>query len=206
MPFPGFFTQVPAITLHDPLAGFLGAVTDGVVTYTYTDAVKLAGHSCPTVAGAWLMLRSGLRRLYGEEVPERGGIEVHLRHARETGATGVTALIATLVTGAAPETGFAGIGAGHRFSRRGLLHFGAPIDGTIGLRRRDDGRSTVVDINAAVVPPAPEMLELFPRVVSGQGTAEEGARFATLWQARVETMLIRHADDPELVPVREWVA
>ena len=43
--------------MRDPLARFLGAAEDGVIEYTYADTVKLAGHSCPTVASAYLMTR-----------------------------------------------------------------------------------------------------------------------------------------------------
>lgn len=52
MQYPAFFDEVEPIVLYDPLAEFLGAATAGRVEYTYLDAVKLAGHSCPTVAGA----------------------------------------------------------------------------------------------------------------------------------------------------------
>ena len=45
MNFPGFFDDVPHIAVHDPLAQFLGASEDGVIEYSYTDVVKLAGHS-----------------------------------------------------------------------------------------------------------------------------------------------------------------
>jgi hypothetical protein len=54
MAFPAFFDQAPVLRLHDPLAQLLGAATDGVIEYRYADAVRVAGHSCPTVAGAWL--------------------------------------------------------------------------------------------------------------------------------------------------------
>ena len=53
MQYPAFFDAVPHLRLRDPLAEFLGAIEDGVVEYTYVDAVKLAGHSCPTVASAY---------------------------------------------------------------------------------------------------------------------------------------------------------
>ena len=57
--FPAFFEQVPGITLYDPLADLLGAAQGGLVHYGYADAVRLAGHSCPTVASAyWLGLRA----------------------------------------------------------------------------------------------------------------------------------------------------
>ena len=73
MEFPGFFVEAPTISLRDPLAQFLGVSKSGMITYAYADAVKLAGHSCPTVAGAYLMVRRGLQYLYGNEIPEGGG-------------------------------------------------------------------------------------------------------------------------------------
>ncbi|TAM99336.1 MAG: hypothetical protein EPN45_16145 [Rhizobiaceae bacterium] len=202
--FPAFFDKVPTISLHEPLAAFLGVSDDGTMTYCYADAVKLAGHSCPTVAGAYLMIRKGLAFLYADQLPERGGIEVHMRDNREQGTTGVVAAIATLLTGAAPETGFGGIGATHRFARRDLLQFAAPIDGMLALRRHDTGRGVVLDMDSAAVPPARDMMTLLPKAVTGQANESEQARFGALWQERVERMLVEHADDPALVHVQEW--
>lgn len=204
MSFPDFFNDVPVISLREPLAVFLGASTNGEITYNYVDAVKLAGHSCPTVAAAYLMVREGLRYLYGDDLPERGGIEVHMRDGRETGTTGVTAAVATLLTGAASETGFSGIGEKQRFGRRNLLQFDADIDGVLALRRRDTGRGVVLDFNAAHVPPDPEMRTLFPNAVAGRADESEQKRFAMLWQDRVARILLNHADDPELVSARAW--
>jgi hypothetical protein len=204
MDFPDFFDDAPAVSLREPLAAFLGASKSGIIIYRYVDAVKLAGHSCPTVAGAYLMVRKGLADLYGDELPERGGIEVHMRDGREQGTTGVVAAVATLLTGAAPETGFAGIGADHRFSRRSLLRFDAPIDGLLALRRCDTGRGVVLDLNAARVPANPEMAVLFSKSVAGKANESEQARFGMLWQDRVARMLRDHADDPDLVHVRAW--
>lgn len=206
MDFPDFFAAAPTITLRDPLAAFLGAVRRGTMTYGYADAVKLAGHSCPTVAGAYLMVRRGLASLYGNELPERGGVEVHLRDGREQGTTGVVAAVAMLLTGAAPETGFGGIGADGRFARRGLLQFDAPIDGLMAFRRRDTSRGVVLDLDTAGVPSEPAMRPLFLKAVAGQANEDEQSRFAALWQRRVERMLLEHADDPDLVHVREWQA
>lgn len=204
MDYPDFFSKAPTITLRDPLAAFLGVSKSGVMTYAYADAVKLAGHSCATVAGAYLMVRNGLSRLYGGEMPERGGVEVYMRDSRDRGTTGVIAAVATLLTGAAPETGFGGIGAHRRFTRRDLLHFDAPINGLLALKRCDNGRGVVLDLETAVVPAAAEMQILLPRVMAEQADEDEQARFAALWQARVEQMLVKHADDPDLVQIREW--
>jgi len=204
MDFPDFFDRVPAVVLREPLAAFLGASASGVITYRYADAVRLAGHSCPTVAGAYLMVRKGLASLYGDDLPERGAIEVHMRDARDEGTTGVVAAIATLLTGAAAETGFGGIGAKRRFARRDLLRFDAPVDGLLALRRCDTGRGVVLDLDMALVPAAAAMRALFPKVAAGSADAEEEAMFAALWQERVARMLLNHADDPALVHVRPW--
>ena len=60
----------------------------------YDDAVRLCGHSCPTVAGAWLMTAAALRALY-PEVPVRGAIEVTVGGARDDGAQTWSAGIVT---------------------------------------------------------------------------------------------------------------
>lgn len=78
MPFPAFFADAPAVTLMDPPARFLGAPADGLITYRYEDAVRFAGHSCPTVAGAWLMTIRALRALWPDGMPERGAVRVLL--------------------------------------------------------------------------------------------------------------------------------
>ena len=121
MAFPSFFSEVPPIIVHDRLAEFLGASDGGVIEYRYADAVKLAGHSCPTVAGTYLMTSRALAALYPDELPERGEIQVDFRDAQEEGTTGVMAAIVGMITGAAGVGGFKGI-AGH-FSRRNLLDF-----------------------------------------------------------------------------------
>ena len=66
--FPEFFAAAPAILVADPLAAFLGSARDGLVEYRYEDAVRLAGHSCPTVASTFLMVRAALRALYATPV------------------------------------------------------------------------------------------------------------------------------------------
>jgi hypothetical protein len=167
-----------------------------MITYCCADAVKLAGHSCPTVAGAYLMVRRGLRHLYGDDVPQRVALEAYLGGARDRGTTGVVAAIVTLLTGAAPETGFGGIGVHGWFARRDLLHFDATFDGIMALRRTDIMQGVVLGLDATVVPFAREMQTVLPKVMAGQADADKQARFAVLWQARVErkpAVLSRHS-------------
>jgi hypothetical protein len=73
---PPFYGEVRSLTVHDPLAEFLGAAENGRIEYHYIDAVKLAGHSSPTVAAAYWMTLKALASLYPDSLPERGGIRV----------------------------------------------------------------------------------------------------------------------------------
>ena len=201
MAIPAFFDDVPAIELRDALAETLGAVADGVIEYRYLDAVKLAGHSCPTVAGAWLMTRAALARLYPGQMPQRGELRVELRDAQDSGVTGVIASVVGLVTGAAGPGGFHGLGGHH--VRRGLLEFGRTMHGQIRVTRLDSGRSVEVSHHPEVVA-RPAGLGPLLQAAMAPG-ADPGARqaFAAVWQQWVRTLLIEHADDPLLIVVQE---
>lgn len=200
MKFPDFYRQIAPITLYDPLAELLGSPSDGVIRYEFADAVKLAGHACPTVAGAWLATARGLRALYGDEMPMRGNVAVALHEGLEDGVAGVIASIATLLTGAAGPGGFKGLGG--RFGRRQLLSFGA--DGVAGIRltRRDTGRSADCIVQLQRVGGDPRMGELLPAVIQGLATPEQAKLFAELWQDRLRRILVDHGDASELVEIR----
>ncbi|HET6726145.1 MAG TPA: hypothetical protein VFH85_09090 [Gammaproteobacteria bacterium] len=197
---PYFFTFAPTILVHDPLAGFLGAAEDGLIEYQYVDAVTLAGHSCPTVAAAFLMTRAALRALYKGEVPERGAVRVEWRDDRAAGVTGVMANVASLITGAADNAGFKGIGG--RFERCGLLAFNVPMDGEVRFTRLATGDEVEVSACLDPVPMEPRVRALLPRCLGGEATADEQAEFRLLWQTRVRTLLLQHADDPQVIVVR----
>jgi hypothetical protein len=197
MGFPDFFDAVPGIVLRDPLAEFLGAAEGGLIEYRYADAVRLAGHSCPTVAGAYLLTCRALRALHGEAVPERGGLRVDFRDARANGVTGVIAGVVGLLTGAAGDGGFKGLAG--RFSRRDLLAFEAEVPGEIRFTRLDSGAAVTATLQLGHVPADPRMGGLLQRILAGEGDAPMLQEFATLWQERVRRILIEHFDDPRLV-------
>jgi hypothetical protein len=199
MTHPAFFENVPSIVMHDSLSQLLGASDDGLLTYRYLDAVRLAGHSCPTVAGAYLMTRRALQVLYPDAIPERGQIKVSFSSPQEEGVTGVIASVTGLITGAAGIGGFKGIGG--QFSRKNLLHFDADIRGEARFERADTGAAVQLGMDMQVVPPKPPMMGLLQAILSGRATAEDRKEFADLWQARVERILIDHADDPELIQI-----
>ncbi|MBF0270018.1 MAG: hypothetical protein HQL44_15650 [Alphaproteobacteria bacterium] len=197
MSFPDFFDLAPQITMYDPLSEFLGASEGGLITYGYADAVKLAGHSCPTVAGTWLMLARGLERLYPNSPPERGMIRVAFPSPANSGVTGVMAAVATLLTGATQDSGFKGLGG--RFDRRGLLDFSQSFDGVMAMERCDDRARVILTLDTSVLPADPDMGRLMGLCLSGQGNKEDQKRFADIWQNRVRHMLTQLANDTRLV-------
>jgi hypothetical protein len=200
MQFPDFFAAAPVIRLHDPLAAFLGAAEGGIVDYRYEDAVRLAGHSCPTVASAFLMTRAALAALYGSELPRRGEIRVDLAEAQDAGVAGVIASIATLVTGATADSGFRGLGG--RFNRCNKLYFNQPLkQGSLRFTRLDDGATVEVSADLSSVGGDPRMGELMTLCLSGQATTTQLHDFQALWQERVRRLLLEHADDPQVIPI-----
>jgi hypothetical protein len=201
MQFPDFFEAAPRISVRDALARFLGAAADGIIEYRYADAVKLAGHSCPTVASAYLMTRAALAALYRDALPERGGIRVELREDRLEGVAGVVANVASLITGATRDSGFKGIGG--RFDRRNLLFFGADIPGEMRFTRTDTGAGVDAGTRLDRIPADPRIPRLMPRCLAGTATPAEATLFQSLWQDRVRTLLVERADDADLIVIQQ---
>ncbi|OOG44278.1 hypothetical protein B0E52_07745 [Rhodanobacter sp. C06] len=197
---PAFFDEAPRILVRDPLADLLGAAAGGLLEYHYLDAVRVAGHSCPTVAGAWLMARAALRALYPHESAERGGITVQMPAPEDEGVTGVISQVLTLVTGAAAGNGFHGISG--RFVRQGLLGFADAPDGeAVRFTRRDNGKSVMVALDLSSVPPSPKARALMGAAMQPDATAVQRAAFGAAWQDRVRRLLLEHADDPAVLRV-----
>lgn len=196
---PAFFDDVPTITLADPLAETLGAAEGGIIEYDYLDAVKLAGHSCPTVAGAWLMTRKALAQLYPDRLPRRGEIRVELQQALDDGVAGVIGAVAGLVTGACNEGGFKGLAGRH--GRKGLLRYGVPMRGEIRFTRLDNGATIELTHKMTSVPRPEAVTHWMPRALGPQGDATALAAFGAAWQDWVRTILLEHADDPAVVIV-----
>jgi hypothetical protein len=185
---PEFFDAIAPITMYDPLSETLGATSDGILTYRYFDMVKLAGHSCPTVAGAWMMTVLGLRALYGDETPVRGNIKIELSGAADEGVEGVIANCIGLVTGAAGETGFKGLAG--KFARNDRLFFGVQMPCGVRFSRLDDtAKSACLRYDPSSIPPHPDMRPLMQKLLQSSATPEERKRFAALWQERVERIL-----------------
>lgn len=192
-----FFNSVPVITMYDPLAEVLGAASEGILVYTYADAVKLAGHSCPTIAGVYLMMRKGLSLLYPDTLPLRGGIRVSMQGHAGDGVVGVMANVASLITGSTEISGFHGLGG--KYDRRGLLTYGADIRGEMALERIDTGTCIHLSYNPKIVVGDPMLQEWLGMILSDKANLEIEKSFRNGWQERVKSILIDYAEHPALV-------
>ena len=200
MHLPAFYSHAPRVLVRDPLAELLGAADGGLIEYGYADAVRLAGHSCPTVAGAYLMARAGLRALYPDALPERGGVVVTMAAAEVEGTTGVIAQVFTLLTGAAANNGFHGIAGQH--ARHNLLRYGGGDRSCIAnFRRADNGDCVYLSMDLSNIPPAPQLRELMVRALAADASSEERVAFGSVWQERVRQLLLEHADNPNVIRV-----
>ena len=188
MRYPNFYTQVNPIQLYDPLSEFLGAFEEGKLEISYLDCVKLAGHSCPTVAGAYLMASKGLDSLYGESLPSRGFIKVEMHASEAEGVTGVIANVISFIVGASGVGGFKGIQG--KFSRDNLVAYNRPMQGEVKLTRLDTNESVTLSYNPSIITPDAMMQPLMGKTLQGMATQEEKETFGKLWQKRVEKILL----------------
>ena len=200
MSHPAFFDALPPLAVHDPLAGFLGASDDGRIEYRYLDVVKLAGHSCPTVAAAYGLTCRALAALYPDSLPERGAIRVEFRDRQDAGVTGVVAAVVSMLTGAAGDGGFKGLAG--RFARRGRLSFGADLPLAMRFTRLDDGRRVDAQACPERVPAPPALSGLLADCLDGSASDETRALFGQLWQDRVRRLLVEHGADDAVFVVR----
>ena len=199
MNHPDFFDAVPMIRLYDPLSEFLGATEHGIFQYGYFDAVRLAGHSCPTVASAYWATYKALSALYPDATPVRGDIRVEFRSNSESGVTGVIANVVSMLTGAMSNSGFKGIGG--RFDRRERLFFAVAMQGEIRYTRLDTNQTVEIEFNLQHVPAAPHLHELMKKCLSNTASQVEAAEFRKLWQERVRCILLDHGNDPAVFSV-----
>lgn len=184
MNYPEFFNKIEKIKLKDDLSNFLGATEDGIIEFSYIDVVKTAGHSCPTVLGAYLMTCEGLKALYKDEIPKRGEIIIEYSESIEDGVAGVIANVMTNITGATTNSGFKGIMG--LFSRNHLMSFNKEISSNVKFTRRDTNDSVEVVYDPSSIPAEAAMRELMQKSLSKVASKEEEKEFGRLWQKRVE--------------------
>lgn len=198
--FPDFYEQAPVVHTYDAFAATLGAADNGLLDYHYVDAVRLAGHSCPTVAGAFLIGRAALAALYPDGPAERGNIAIHMPAPQDEGVTGVMAQVLTLLTGAAADNGFQGMRG--RFKRQGLLSFARHREGdAIIFKRLDNNARVAVTLDVSLIPADPAQGERLMAILQDCADASQQAAFADAWQDRVRRLLLEFSDDPRVIRV-----
>lgn len=186
-----FYNNVESIVLKDKLGEFLGVDED--FEYTFKDVVKLSGHSCPTVAGAYLMTLYSLKKLYPLGLPIRGEIKVELRDSKSAGTTGVLANVASFITGAKEEDGFKGLQG--QYFRNNLLKYEAPIKGEMRFTRLDSSKSVEVMYDLSNVVLSGFDGSLMQKGLQKTATKDELETFGRAWQQRVKEILLKHKDD-----------
>lgn len=185
MTYPQFFEKIPTIKLQDELASFLGAFDSGIIEFSYLDIVKSAGHSCPTVLGAYLMTLEGLKALYKDEIPKRGEIIVEFKESQTTGVAGVIGNVITNITGATTTNGFKGIAG--KYDRNYLMKFDKDTSGaSVRFVRADTQKKVDVTYDPNSIFPDRNMSVLMQKSIQGTATNEERIEFGRLWQKRVE--------------------
>lgn len=203
--------KVKPIRLREPLAQTLGALNGNgnVVDYSFIDVVKMAGHACPTVSGAYLCCQLALEKLYKDTIPVRGEISVTVYGEADESVYGVMAQVFSFITGAAQTTGFKGLG--HRFKRKDLLKFSPekiePEAMCFEFRRLDTDKAVLVKFYPQQIPfseeKAKRLSQLLQPVIWEAATEQEIKQFQELWMAKVENMLLERKGINEWLKVAE---
>jgi formylmethanofuran dehydrogenase subunit E len=206
--FRAFLRDVEPIRFKEPFAQTLGVFKekDAILEYTFMDVVKMAGHACPTTAGAYVCCQEGLKRLYPDEYPVRGDISVTVYGEPDEGVYGVISQILSFLTGAAPATGFRGLG--HKFKRKDLLQFHPEKLDAKGLsfefKRADNGKSVLVKFFPHKIPFDKEKAErlgrLLEKVIWEAAKNDEQTEFQDLWMEKVRDMVL------ERKKIHEWIS
>ena len=199
-----FFDKVEKIRLKDPLSYVLGSQAEGEpFVFTYKDAVKLAGHSCPAVSGAYKLTIKALKALYNDETPVRGEISVLIKGDPTQLAYGPQAQVISMITGASGITGFKGLGG--KFSRFNKLIFDSKDFqfSTFIFQRNDTEKTVKVVYNPSVLPHPDALNELSQKAIQGVATKKEMEEFQSLWQGKVKKILLEDDSYPGLFEIEE---
>ncbi len=200
MNYPNFFNDIPTIELYDPLSEFLASFEDGEYEISYLELVKASGHSCPTVAGAYLMSYHALKALYPDQRAVRGDILVSFKEDMQDGTIGLVSNLISIITGATQTSGFKGLNG--NFVRHSLMSFNVDIP-NIRFTRKDTAKSVDVFYDPSSIPTQPRQTELMGRIFSDKATDEEKKEFGKLWQERVKTILVDNFDKQKIIQVKE---
>ena len=197
-----YITEVPPIMMMDPYFQIFGQ-SQVPVPYYYEEAVKVAGHSCGAITGAWTIARKALEVLYPDgEIPVRGQIAVEAPGAENEWFVGVFGEVITFITGASPHTGFIGAEFGQTddlFVRQNKMVYSEEPTRQLPPRREwiftrtDTGARVGVKYNLVIITPipTPARVAMGKKMAAGEATPEEAADYIEYWNARAMFALDR---------------
>jgi hypothetical protein len=185
--------DVNPIAIRDPVAEALAVLEPGdPFVITYSDAVKEAGHACPTASGAYRITQLGLDALYPDDYPVRSEIEVEAAGPRDDATYGVMSRIISYITGATEDDGFTGLAGGYG-DRQDLLRFDAfdqaTPDPTFRFRRTDTDATVQVTYHVGDVPDGGPAIGNLQQILDGTATDQQRQAFADAWHGRVQAVL-----------------
>ncbi|WP_323676484.1 hypothetical protein [Halorubellus sp. PRR65] len=185
--------DVEPLRLRDPVAEALAVLEPGdPFVITYEDVVKAAGHSCPTAAGAYRIVQSGLDALYPDDHPVRSEVEVRAAGPRDDATYGVMGRLISYVTGAAQEDGFGGLAGGYG-DRQNMLTFDAfapdSADPTFRFHRTDTDETVEVTYHVGDVPDGGPALGNLQQIIEGTASEDDRELFGDVWHSRVQSVL-----------------
>ncbi len=187
MKYPVFYENVPPIKLYDPLSDFLGAIEEGIVQIDYIDVVKFAGHSCPTVAGAYIMSLMAINHFSEKgRLVKRGEIKIIAKGPKEGGTNGVTANVAAYICGVNDESGFAGIAG--KMNRKNKLVYNDILD--CDLEFEYENKSIKLTYDPSPIKADEKLFPLLQKQLKGLASESEQKLFKKLWQNRVKDILL----------------
>ncbi len=184
MSYPKFYDSIETIKVKDPLSKALGTFDNGEYEFKYIDIVKSAGHSCPTVAGAYISTLEGLKALYPNERVIRGDVKVEFGDSLEDGVAGVIANVISQITGATDRSGFKGLQG--KFARHSLMYFNSDTKSSVRFTRLDTKKCVEVTYNPSSVAANPDTQILMQKIAQGSANDDEVKEFGVLWQDRVK--------------------
>ncbi len=200
--FRDFLYEVEPIRFTEPLAETLGAFKekDAVLEYTYIETIKMAGHACPTVTGAYMGCQEALDSLYPDEIPTRGSIAITIYGEADEGVNGVIGQVFSFLTGAASTSGFKGLA--HKFNRRGLLEFSSEkIDSEamcFEFKRLDNEKRVLVKFYSQKIPyptdKAIKLSQLMKKVLWDKASDAEKTELQNLFIGKVKVMLVERTE------------
>lgn len=181
------FYATSSIKLYEPLYDLFGVNKNAHVEFTFEDAVKIAGHACPTVAGAFLLAYHGARKLYEGETPIRGSFQLLFKEDESVGVTGVISTIMGSILGASGIGGFKGLGG--QFARNNRVLYNQSISSQVAILRTDTNAIVYLDYHPELIPLHQETSQLLSKILNDQATLSEKSTFQKLWNQRLEAIL-----------------